>query len=64
MALDKALEVSIKQAVQEVGQPPALGARIIAWLEVLSEGDVSPEQQDKFYSRMIGAVDAGDIDED
>lgn len=58
MALDKALEAAIKQAVEENGQPSALGARIIAWLEVLSEGDVSPEQQDTFYGRMIGAVEA------
>lgn len=64
MALDKALEAAIKQAVQEKGQPAALGARIIAWLEVLSEGDVSPEQQDTFYTRMISAVDAETKDED
>lgn len=64
MALDKALEAAIKQAVQEGGQPSAVGARIIAWLEVLSEGEVSPEQQDTFYARMMGAVDVEADDED
>lgn len=64
MALDKALEAAVRQAVKEEGQPTAVGARIIAWLEVLSEGDVSPEQQDTFYARMISAVDAEKPDED
>jgi hypothetical protein len=64
MALDKALEAAIKQAVEEEGQPSAVGARIIAWLDVLSEGEVSPEQQDAYYARMIGSVNAGEPDED
>jgi hypothetical protein len=31
---------------------------MIAWLEALGEGDVPPEQEDGFYARLIGAVDA------
>ena len=56
MALDSALEGAIKQAVAEGKQPPAVAERIIAWLEALGEGDVSPEQKDAFYARLIGAM--------
>lgn len=56
MALDTALEGAIKQAVAEGKQPPAVAERIIAWLEALGEGDVSPEQKDAFYARLISAM--------
>lgn len=60
MALDAALEGAIKQAVAEGKQPPAVAERMIAWLEALGNGDVSPEQKDAFYARLMGAVTGGE----
>lgn len=62
MALDTALEGAIKQAVAEGKQPPAVAERIIAWLEALGEGDVSPEQKDAFYARLISAMAGAEDD--
>ena len=56
MALDTALEGAIQQAAAEGKQPPAVAERLIAWLEALGEGDVSPEQKDAFYARLMGAM--------
>lgn len=63
MALDTALEGAIKQAVAESKQPSAVAERMIAWLEALGDGDVSPEQKDVYYSRLMGAM-AGENDSD
>lgn len=60
MALDTALEDAIKQAVAEAKQPSAVADRLIAWLEALGEGDVSPEQKDAFYTRLMSAVTSGE----
>jgi hypothetical protein len=63
MALDPALESAIKQAVAEGKQSSAVAERMIAWIEALGDGDVSPEQKDAFYARLMGAV-AGEEDSD
>lgn len=60
MALDPALEGAIRQAIREQGQKPALAERMIAWLEALGQGELSPADADAFYARTIGAVSAGE----
>lgn len=60
MALDTALEGAIKQAVAEGKQPAAVAERMIAWLEALGNGDVSPEQKDAYYARLMGAMAGGE----
>lgn len=56
MALDAALECAIKQAVAEGKQPSTVAERIIAWIEALGDGEVSPEQRDAFYGRLMSAM--------
>lgn len=63
MALDKALENALKQAVKEEGQPDTVAARLIAWTEALADGENSVEDQDRFYSRLMAAVVVGKADE-
>lgn len=60
MALDAALEKAIREAVREQGQKPALAERMIAWLEALGQGALSPADADAFYARTIGVVSVGD----
>jgi hypothetical protein len=56
MGLDPALEDAIRQAVREQGQKPALAERLIAWLVALGQGDLSVNDADAFYARLIAAV--------
>ena len=60
MAIDAALVGAIRQAVREQGQKPALAERMIAWLEALGQGKLSPADADAFYARTIAAVLAGE----
>ena len=62
MALDKALEDALRQAVKEEGQPDAVAARLIAWTEALAEGEDSVEDQDRFYGRLMASVVVGKAD--
>jgi hypothetical protein len=60
MALDPALEEAVRKAVKEQGQKPALAERMIAWLEALAQGNLSPADADAFYARTVGAVVAAE----
>ena len=65
MALDEALSAAIHDAVVEEGQPKAVAARLIAWLDALSNGDEPIDREAQFYANLLAAVVVeGDDDED
>lgn len=65
MALDEALAAAIHAAVAEEGQPKALAARLIAWLEAVSSGEEPIDRQEQFYANLVAAVVVGsDADAD
>lgn len=59
MALDPALVAALAQAVEEAGQPRAVGLRLQAWLEALSVGEDAPEAQAQRYEAVRDAIDLG-----
>lgn len=59
MALDEALTAAVHEAVAEEGQPKAVAARLIAWLDALSDGDEPIDRQEQFYASLVGAIVAG-----
>lgn len=56
MALDPALEAALHIAVKASAQPEALANRLIAWLQLLSDGEGSEDQNLHFYENVIGAI--------
>lgn len=56
MALDPAMEKALRTAADEVGQPAAVAARLVAWLTQLSDGQVSREGSARFYEELMEVV--------
>ena len=59
MAIDKALADALVTAVEEEGQPKAVGHRLKAWVEALAAGGVSEEQR-RFYDNVRDALVTGE----
>lgn len=45
MSLDTKISQAIKDAVNDAGQSPALGRRLIAWMEAITSGNEDPADQ-------------------
>lgn len=58
--LDKALVEAIMVAVEEESQPLSVARRITAWLERMSEKELSPDENATFLSDVCDAL-TGDI---
>lgn len=56
MALDPALKKALYDATDEAGQPRPVAQRLVAWLEALSAGESSEEQDLSFYQNVMAAV--------
>lgn len=56
MALDTALAAALREAVEESGQPQALSLRLEAWLQAMTEGDDTREDQAQRYDDVREAV--------
>ena len=56
MTLDSALAAALREAVEESGQARALSLRLEAWLQALTEGDASNEDQAQRYEDVREAV--------
>jgi len=56
MALDPALKKALYDATDEAGQPRPVAQRLVAWLEALSAGESSEEQDLSFYQNVMASV--------
>lgn len=59
MALDPALEKAVLEATERAGQPRPVAQRLIAWLQALSDGESSEEQDLSFYDNVMSALAIG-----
>lgn len=62
MALDPALKKALYDATDEAGQPRPVAQRLVAWLEALSTGESSEEQDLSFYQNVMAAVALPGVD--
>lgn len=55
MSLDIKLKEAVEVAVEEIGQPPAVARKVIAWLRAISSGneDISDSAQTKRRLELI-----------
>lgn len=60
MALDAALEQAVSEATEKAGQPRSVAQRLVAWLQALSDGGSSEEQDLSFYANVMSALQIGD----
>jgi hypothetical protein len=66
MSLDKRVEIAIDEAVQEIGETPALAEKIKAWLgslvagnDRLAERDSTERHVELLYSSVSAGADEG-----
>ena len=55
MALDKQLEISIRDVVEEFGQPNGIAEKLIAWLTNSINGEENPLDEGT-YSRYLDLI--------
>ena len=55
MALDKQLEIAIRDAVQIEGQSPGIAEKLIKWLENSLDGSENPLEEG-VYSRYLDLI--------
>lgn len=55
MALDKQLDISIRDAVEEFGQPNGIAEKLIAWLTNSINGEENPLDEGT-YSRYLDLI--------
>lgn len=56
MALDQALIQAVKESVQKMGQPEVVNRRMLAWLEDMSQGNVSDGQNLEYYTNLMDEI--------
>jgi hypothetical protein len=59
--LDDALTDAIAAAVADAGQPPAVAARLNAWLKRLAEGDVGRDENTQFLVNVRKELIGGGV---
>ena len=55
MALDKQLEIALRDAVQDEGQSPGVAEKLIKWLENSLDGSENPLEEG-VYSRYLDLI--------
>ncbi|MEQ5795201.1 hypothetical protein LZ686_11110 [Paracoccus sp. NFXS7] len=56
MALDPALKKALYDAAEKADQPRQVAQRLVAWLEALSTGESSEQQDLSFYQNVMAAI--------
>ena len=56
MAIDEELKVAIKKSASESGQPESMHNRLIAWLDALSDRDLSVQEQDEHLDSVLSSI--------
>jgi hypothetical protein len=67
MNLDQKIVQAIRDAVEEAGQSPALGRRLIAWMEAVTSGNEDPADQHaaaRHLEMLYAETVAADVTED
>lgn len=52
MALDKQLDIAIRDAVDEAGQSSGISEKLIAWLESSISGESNPLEEGEYSRRL------------
>lgn len=55
MALDKQLEIALRDSVQDEGQSPGVAEKLIKWLENSLDGSENPLEEG-VYSRYLDLI--------
>ena len=56
MPLDDEVIRALNETVKETGQPEAVVRRLVAWLEKMSEGDVTSSDMETFLGTTMSAI--------
>lgn len=62
--LDNALVEALFDVVSEAGQPKSVARRLMAWLTRMSEGELPPEDHERFLKDVCDAICLEEGDED
>ena len=57
MPLEPELQNAIKEVVEEMGQPDKVSARLIAWIEAMSDSEIALEDQQSFLEKVKDALE-------
>jgi len=56
MPLDEEVTRALNETVKEMGQPDAVVRRLVAWLEKMSEGEVTSSDMETFLGTTMSAI--------
>ncbi|BBD08432.1 hypothetical protein [Desulfovibrio ferrophilus] len=56
MSIDTELEKAVIEATHDLGQSPLTANKIIAWLNEMSNGNITPEDTNTFLSTTLDSI--------